>query len=40
MFCRVKDYRRIATRYDKLTTNSITAVQVATILGYWFEARP
>jgi hypothetical protein len=30
MFCRVKDYRRIATRYDKLATNSIKAVQVAT----------
>jgi transposase len=21
MFCRLKDYRRIATRYDKLATN-------------------
>jgi len=26
MFCRLKDFRRIATRYDKLARNFLSAV--------------
>lgn len=28
-FCRLKDYRRIATRYDKTATNFLSAVALA-----------
>jgi transposase len=35
MFCRLKDYRRIATRYDKLAANFLAAVQLAAIVSYW-----
>jgi transposase len=34
MFCRLKDFRRIATRYDKLATNFLAAVQLAAIVSY------
>ena len=33
--CRLKDFRRIATRYDKLSRNFLSAVALATILAYW-----
>jgi len=29
MFCRLKDYRRIATRYDKLAANFLGAIYLA-----------
>ena len=29
MFCRLKDYRRIATRYDKLAENFLSAIYLA-----------
>ena len=32
MFCRLKDWRRIATRYDKLAANFAAAVAIATIV--------
>lgn len=32
MFCRLKDWRRIATRYDKLATNFNAAVHIAAIV--------
>lgn len=35
MFCRLKDFRRVATRYDKLATNFLAAVQLAAIVSYW-----
>lgn len=35
MFCRLKDFRRVATRYDKLATNFMAAVQLAAIVSYW-----
>lgn len=35
MFCRLKDFRRIATRYDKLATNFLSAVYVAATVSYW-----
>lgn len=34
-FSRLKDFRRIATRYDKLATNFLAAVTIATIVCYW-----
>ncbi len=35
MFCRIKDYRRIATRYDKLAANFLSAVYLAAAVTYW-----
>jgi transposase len=35
MFCRLKDYRRIATRYDKLAANFLSAVYLAATVSYW-----
>jgi putative transposase len=34
-FCRLKDFRRIATRYDKLAANFAAAVVLASIVTYW-----
>jgi putative transposase len=34
-FSRLKDFRRIATRYDKLASNYLAAVAIATIVAYW-----
>lgn len=34
-FCRLKDFRRIATRYDKLATNLLSAVALATAVAFW-----
>lgn len=35
MFCRLKDWRRIATRYDKLAVNFTAAVLIAAIVTWW-----
>jgi transposase len=35
MFCRLKDFRRIATRYDRLATNYLAAVCIAATVSYW-----
>ena len=35
MFCRLKDYRRIATRYDKKAISLASAVYLAATLSYW-----
>lgn len=35
MFGRLKDFRRIATRYDKLAANFLAAVHLAAIVSYW-----
>lgn len=35
MFCRLKDFRRIATRYDRNATNFLAAVCLAAIVSYW-----
>ena len=35
MFCRLKDFRRIATRYDRLATNFLAAICIAAIVSYW-----
>ncbi|MER9244054.1 IS5 family transposase [Mesorhizobium sp. M0482] len=34
-FCRLKDFRRIATRYDKLATNFLSGVALATMISFW-----
>lgn len=33
-FCRLKDWRRVATRYDKLARNYLAAVTIAAIVSY------
>jgi transposase len=35
MFCRLKDFRRIATRYDKRADNFHSAVVLAATLTWW-----
>jgi putative transposase len=35
MFARLKDFRRIATRYDKLAANYAAAVALAAIVTWW-----
>ena len=34
-FCRLKDFRRIATRYDKLAQNFLSALCLVAIVAYW-----
>ncbi|WP_198590245.1 IS5 family transposase [Paracoccus zhejiangensis] len=34
-FCRLKDWRRIATRYDKLAINFASAVAIAAVIIWW-----
>ncbi len=33
--CRLKDYRRIATRYDKLATTFASSVYLAAAISFW-----
>lgn len=35
MFCRLKDFRRIATRYDKLACNFLAVVSLAAAVAFW-----
>ncbi len=35
MFGRLKDFRRIATRYDRLATNYLAAIALAATVCYW-----
>lgn len=37
MWCRLKDFRRIATRYDKLARNYLAGVFIAAICAYWIS---
>jgi transposase len=37
MWCRIKDWRRIATRYDKLARNYMSGAYLAAILGCWLN---
>lgn len=34
-FCRLKDFRRVATRYDKLAANFASAIALAAIIAFW-----
>ena len=40
MFCRLKDFRRVATRYDRSAANFLATVCIAATVSYWlrFEA--
>ena len=35
MFCRMKDWRRIATRYDRLARNFLSAVAIVATVCFW-----
>ena len=35
MFCRLKDWRRVATRYDRLAATYLAAVCIAATVSYW-----
>lgn len=37
MFGRLKDFRRVATRYDKLARNFLAAAALAAIAIYWLN---
>ena len=37
MFCRLKDFRRIATRYDKLARNFLAGVLIAAAITWWLN---
>ena len=36
-FCKLKHFRRIATRYDKLARNFLSAVLIAAIVIWWIN---
>ena len=35
MFCRLKDWRRIATRYDRLARNFLSAIALVATACFW-----
>src|SRR3954451_18372793 len=35
MFCRLKDFRRVATRYDRNAVNFLAAICIAAAVSYW-----
>jgi transposase len=37
MWSRLKDFRRVATRYDKLASNYAATVHIAAIVAYWIN---
>ena len=37
LWCRLKDWRRIATRYDKLAANYMAGVFLAAIITFWCD---
>ncbi len=37
LWCRLKDWRRIATRYDKLARNFLSGAYIAAILTCWIN---
>lgn len=39
MFCRLKDFRRVATRYDRNAANYLAAVSIAAAIAYWLGVR-
>ena len=38
-FARLKDFRRVATRYDKLARNYVASVCLAAALAWWIKCR-
>jgi transposase len=37
MFCRLKDFRRIATRYDKRADTFLSAIFIAATFAWWLN---
>lgn len=37
MWCRLKDFRRVATRYDKLARNYLSGILIAALCAYWLN---
>jgi transposase len=37
MFCRLKDFRRVATRYDKLARNFLAGALIAAAITWWLN---
>ncbi|MBL8571257.1 MAG: transposase, partial [Phreatobacter sp.] len=37
MWCRLKDFRRVTTRYDKLARNYLSTVLIAATTAYWLN---
>jgi transposase len=37
MWCRLKDWRRVATRYDKLAQNYLAGAFIAATVSYWLK---
>jgi len=37
MWCRIKDWRRVATRYDKLAQNYLSGAYLAAALACWIN---
>jgi transposase len=37
MFCRMKDWRRIATRYDRLSRNFTSAIAIVATACFWLN---
>jgi transposase len=35
MFCRLKDWRRLATRYDRNARNFLSALALAATISFW-----
>lgn len=35
LFCRLKNWRRIATRYDRLARNYLAGLALAAVVGEW-----
>jgi transposase len=35
LWCRLKDWRRLATRYDKLSANFLSTALIAATITYW-----
>jgi transposase len=35
MFCRLKDFRRVATRYDRNAVTFLAAARIAAVFSYW-----
>ncbi|HEY6980138.1 MAG TPA: IS5/IS1182 family transposase, partial [Reyranella sp.] len=35
LWCRLKDWRRVATRYDKLANNFLATAIIAAAIIYW-----
>jgi transposase len=39
MFRRLKDFRRLATRYDRNAVTFLAAVRIAAVIGDWLRIR-